>query len=217
MTVLARSVARGARRPLVLVDLPFASFESSDARAVDTALHFVQAARVDGIKLEPARVGLSRARAICEAGVPVMAHLGLSSQDVMDGVFDPLGNTAAAARQLVDSALAYQEAGVFAVLLEALPAELAGIVTEKLVVPTIGVGSGAGCSGQILSLHDVVGLDPRHDPPWVRHYGALYDAGLEAVQSYVAEVRDGRFPAGEHSFAMAPEALESVKAALGTG
>ena len=159
MLVLTRAVTRGARRPLVIADMPFGSFQVSDGAAVENAIRFVKDAGADAVKLEGAGPMLSRVRAIVGAGIPVMGHVGLTPQTAtMLGGFKAQGRTADKAARLLADALALEQAGCFAVVLEAVPAAVADEVTRRLLIPTIGIGAGAGTDGQVLVWHDLLGL-----------------------------------------------------------
>ena len=159
LLMLTRAVVRGAKRPLVIADMPFGSFQSSDETAVENAIRFVKEAGADAVKLEGAGPTLSRVQAIFGAGVPVMGHVGLTPQSAtMLGGFKAQGRTAEKAERLYEDALALEAAGAFAIVLEAVPAQVAAHVTEALQVPTIGIGAGADCDGQVLVWHDLLGL-----------------------------------------------------------
>jgi 3-methyl-2-oxobutanoate hydroxymethyltransferase len=206
MLVLTRAVTRGARRPLVVADLPFGSFQVSDETAVGNAVRFVKEAGADAVKLEGAGPMLSRAQAIVGAGVPVMAHIGLTPQSAtMLGGFRAQGRTAEKARRLLDDALALEAAGAFALVLEAVPAPVATRISEALTIPTIGIGAGAGCDGQVLVWHDLLGLYEGHAPRFVKQYADLAPLILGALEAYAADVREGRFPEEQHTYAMPDE------------
>jgi 3-methyl-2-oxobutanoate hydroxymethyltransferase len=159
MLILTRAVTRGARRPLVVADMPFGSFQISDETALENAIRFVKEAGADAVKVEGAGPTLSRVRALVGAGVPVMGHVGLTPQSAtMLGGFRAQGRTAARARALLDDALELERAGCFAVVLEAVPAPVAARITTALEVPTIGIGAGLDCDGQVLVYHDLLGL-----------------------------------------------------------
>ena len=215
MIVLTRAVNRGARRPLVVADMPFGSFQVSDEDAVRNAVRFVKEARADAVKIEGAGPMLSRARAIVGAGVPVMAHIGLTPQSAtMLGGFRAQGRTAEKARQLVDDALALEAAGAFALVLEAVPAPVAARITGALSIPTIGIGAGAACDGQVLVWHDLLGLYEGHAPRFVKQYADLAPTILAALETYAADVREGRFPEEQHTYSMPDEELARFEEAL---
>jgi 3-methyl-2-oxobutanoate hydroxymethyltransferase len=203
MLFLTRTVARAARRPLVVGDMPFGSYQVSDEDAIRNAVRFVKEAGADAVKLEGAGASLSRVRAIVGAGIPVMGHIGLTPQSAtMLGGFRTQGRTAEAARRLVDDALALEAAGCFSVVLEAMPTPVATRITEALQVPTIGIGAGAGCDGQVLVYHDLLGLSEGHLPRFVKKYANLSREIRDALEAYVDDVRSGAFPSEEYSYPM---------------
>ena len=174
MLMLARAVSRGARRPLLVADLPFGAYQVSNRVAVSNAIRFVREASADAVKIEGAGTTIRRAAAIVAAGVPVMGHLGLTPQTAtMLGGYHPQGRTAASATRLLADAQALEAAGCFSIVLEAVPAEVAARVTDALRIPTIGIGSGASCDGQVLVWHDLLGLTSGHLPRFVKQYAQL--------------------------------------------
>src|SRR5262247_3487704 len=174
MLILTRAVTRGASRPLVIADMPFGSFQVSDEDAVENAIRFVKEAGADAVKLEGAGAMLSRVRSIVDAGIPVMGHLGLTPQSAtMLGGFKAQGRSAEKALRLYDDARALEAAGCFALVLEAVPAPVAARITEALTIPTIGIGAGAGCDGQVLVYHDLLGLFEGHTPRFVKQYADI--------------------------------------------
>src|SRR3990170_5556188 len=190
MLVLTRAVTRGAHRPLVVADMPFGSFQVSDEDALRNAIRFVKEAQADAVKLEGAGPSLSRARAIVEAGIPVMGHVGLTPQSATAlGGFKAQGRTAEKARRLVEDALALEQAGCFSLVLEAVPAPVAARITELLSIPTLGIGAGAACDGQVLVWHDLLGLYEGASPRFVKRYADLaseIERALVAVWAVVA-------------------------------
>jgi 3-methyl-2-oxobutanoate hydroxymethyltransferase len=215
MIVLTRAVNRGARRPLVVADMPFGSFQVSDEEAVTNGIRFLKEASADAVKLEGAGPMLSRAQALVGAGVPVMGHIGLTPQSAtMLGGFKAQGRTAAKAHRLLEDALALQDAGVFALVLEAVPAPVAARITEALAIPTIGIGAGVDCDGQVLVWHDLLGLYEGRSPRFVKQYADLSTAIQTAVEAYVADVRERRFPEPQHTYSMPEEELTAFEAAL---
>ena len=216
MIVLTRAVTRGALRPLVIADMPFGSFQVSDAEAVANAIRFVKEAAADAVKLEGAGPTLSRVAAIVGAGIPVMGHIGLTPQSATAlGGFKAQGRTADQARRLVDDARALEAAGCFSVVLEAVPAPVAEEITRRLTVPTIGIGAGAATDGQVLVWHDLLGLYHGHAPRFVKRYADLATVIRDAVSAYAEDVRDHRFPDGVHTYGMSEEELEAFRAAVG--
>jgi 3-methyl-2-oxobutanoate hydroxymethyltransferase len=212
LLMLTRAVTRGAKRPLVVADLPFGSFQISDAGAVENAVRFVKEAGADAVKLEGAGPTLSRVQAIVGAGIPVMGHVGLTPQSAtMLGGFKAQGRTAEKAGRLYEDALALEAAGCFAIVLEAVPAAVAARVTEALRVPTIGIGAGAACDGQVLVWHDLLGLYEGKAPRFVRRYADLATEARRAVEAYVDDVREGRFPEEQHTYAIPDEELDAFE------
>jgi 3-methyl-2-oxobutanoate hydroxymethyltransferase len=210
MLMLTRAVTRGARRPIVVADMPFGSFQVSDEDALRNAIRFVKDAAADAVKLEGAGPSLSRVVALVGAGIPVMGHIGLTPQSAtMLGGFRAQGRTAEKARRLLEEAIALEEAGCFALVLEAVPAPVAARISETLVIPTIGIGSGAECDGQVLVLHDLLGLYEGRSPRFAKRYADIGDDIRAALEQFGAEVRSGAFPAEEHTYAMPEEELEA--------
>jgi 3-methyl-2-oxobutanoate hydroxymethyltransferase len=203
MLFLTRTVARAVHRPLIVGDMPFGSYQVSDEEAVRNAIRFVKEARADVVKIEGAGPMVSRARAIIQAGIPVVGHIGLTPQSATQlGGFKTQGKTARAARRLIDDALALEEAGCFALVLEAIPAPVAAAITSRLTIPTIGIGAGVECDGQVLVYHDLLGLTEGHIPRFVKRYANLSREIRDALEAYATDVRHGTFPADEHSYAM---------------
>ena len=215
LLMLTRAVVRGAKRPLVIADMPFGSFQASDESAVGNAVRFVKEAGADAVKLEGAGPTLSRVQAIVGAGVPVMGHVGLTPQSAtMLGGFKAQGRTAEKAEQLYEDALALEAAGCFAIVLEAVPAPVAARVTEALRVPTIGIGAGADCDGQVLVWHDLLGLYEGKAPRFVKRYADLASEARKALEAYVDDVREGRFPEEQHTYTIPDEELAEFEARL---
>jgi len=208
-------VTRGAKRPIVVADMPFGSYEASNEQAVANAVRLVKDGGADAVKLERGGTSIDRAHAIVEAGIAVMGHIGLTPQTAtVLGGFKAQGRTADRAQQLVDDALALQAAGCFAVVLEAVPGPVAEAVTKALAVPTIGIGAGGGTDGQVLVWHDMLGFYEGHSPRFVKRYADLGDAIVEALGRYAEEVRSGAFPEEQHTYAMPEEervAFEQAK------
>ena len=213
LLLLTRAVTRGAKRPLVIADMPFGSFQVSDGEAVANAVRFVKEAGADAVKLEGAGPTLSRVQAIVGAGVPVMGHVGLTPQSAtMLGGFKAQGRTADTAEQLYEDALALEAAGCFAIVLEAVPAPVAAAVTGALRVPTIGIGAGAACDGQVLVWHDLLGLYEGKAPRFVKRYADLAAEAKRALEAYVGDVREGRFPEEQHTYTIPDEELDAFDA-----
>jgi len=215
MIILTRAVNRGARRPLVIADLPFGSYQVSDEQALETSVRFVKEGAADAVKLEGAGPMLSRVRAVTAAGIPVMGHIGLTPQTAtMLGGFKAQGRTAAKASRLYEDALALQAAGCFSIVLEAVPAPVAEHITEALEIPTIGIGAGAACDGQVLVWHDLLGLYEGRAPRFVKQYAELAPTIRDAVAQYASDVRDGAFPEEKHTYAISDEELALFEAAI---
>jgi 3-methyl-2-oxobutanoate hydroxymethyltransferase len=208
MLMLTRAVTRGARRPLVIADMPFGSFQISDEEALTNAIRFVKEAGADGVKLEGGGPSISRVRALVGAGIPVMGHIGLTPQSVtMLGGFKAQGRSAEKARALLADARELESAGCFALVLEAVPAPVAKQITSVLSVPTIGIGAGADCDGQVLVWHDLLGLYDGHAPRFVKRYANLAPEITAALRGYVDDVRSGAFPEEQHTYSMPDEEL----------
>jgi 3-methyl-2-oxobutanoate hydroxymethyltransferase len=213
MLFMTRTVARTAGRPIVIGDMPFGSYQVSDEQAVENAIRFVKEAGADVVKLEGAGPSLSRVQAIVGAGIPVMGHVGLTPQSAtMLGGFKAQGRTAAKALQLVADARALEAAGCFAVVLEAVPPAVAARITDALHVPTIGIGAGPDCDGQVLVYHDLLGLYEGRAPRFVKRYADVGSEIRRALGAYVADVRSGAFPGDEHTYSMPDDELAEFEA-----
>lgn len=205
------AVARGAKNALVVVDMPFMSYQSSVYDAVVNAGRLMKEARANAVKLEGGVEVADRIRAIVDCQIPVCAHIGLTPQGINAlGGFKVQGKTADSARKLLEDAHAVEEAGAFAVVLEAIPAELAARVSAELTIPTIGIGAGAGCDGQVLVNQDMLGMFHDFTPKFVRRFAEVGDVMLEAYRAYDAAVKDGSFPAAEHTYAAPAGVLENL-------
>lgn len=198
-----RAVSRGAERCLLIGDMPFMSYQASASEAVRNAGRFLQEAGMDAVKLEGGQERVETIRAIVRAGIPVLGHLGLTPQSIHQlGGFKVQGRSALAGKQLLEDALALEEAGCFGIVLESIPDRLAGYVSGQLEVPTIGIGAGPSCDGQVLVLHDVLGLVPRLTPRFTKQYTHLIEEIDQALQEFRREVESEIFPAAEHSFSI---------------
>jgi 3-methyl-2-oxobutanoate hydroxymethyltransferase len=218
MVFLTRAVTRGARRPLVVADMPFGSFQVSDESALENAIRFVKEAGADAVKLEGAGPTVSRVRALVGAGIPVMGHVGLTPQSAtMLGGFKAQGRTAERARALLEDALELEQAGCFSIVLEAVPTPVATRVTRALDVPTIGIGAGPGCDGQVLVYHDLLGLYEGRAPRFVKRYADVAGQIREALEAFAADVRTGTFPEEQHTYAMPEEELRRFEQDLREG
>ncbi|MEW5958718.1 MAG: 3-methyl-2-oxobutanoate hydroxymethyltransferase [Chloroflexota bacterium] len=196
-----KAVARGARRAFLVGDMPFLSYQVDPIEAVRNAGRFIKEAGMDAVKLEGGSEVVDAVRAMVRAGIPVMGHLGLTPQTATKlGGYKVQAKTSAAARQLLENALALQEAGCFAIVLEAVPAQVGELVSRKLSIPTIGIGAGPGCDGQVLVFHDVLGLFDRFTPKFVKRYAELHQSILAALQAYRQEVESRDFPTAAHCY-----------------
>lgn len=203
MVLFTRGVMRGVQRAFVVADMPFGSYQVSEDMAITNAVRLVKEGGADAVKLEGAGRALTRIGGIVDAGIPVMGHIGLTPQSAgMLGGYRAQGRTAATAKRLVDQAVALERAGCFAVVLEAIPAVVAARITETLKIPTIGIGAGPDCSGQVLVWHDVLGLSPDPMPRFVKAYARLAEVITGALTEYAREVRSGAFPEERHTYNM---------------
>jgi 3-methyl-2-oxobutanoate hydroxymethyltransferase len=216
MLMLTRAVSRGVRRAFVVADMPFGAYQPGEDEALRNAIRFVKEAGADAVKLEGAGRTLTRISAILDAGIPVMGHVGLTPQSAsLAGSYKARGRTAAEARRIFDEARALERTGCFAVVLEAIPARVAARITDTLKIPTIGIGAGASCDGQVLVWHDLLGLTRGHVPRFVKRYANLSQTMLDALQRYAADVRSAAFPDDTHTYSMPPEELARFEAQIG--
>lgn len=211
----AKAVRRGASLPFLIGDMPFSSYETDIPAAIANAARFMKEAGMDCIKLEGGQEMAETVRAIYNAGIPVMGHIGLTPQSVAKlGGFKVQGKDAASAHKLIDDALALEEAGAWGVLLECIPDRVAQIITDQLTVPTVGIGAGPHCDGQVLILHDLIGFFDRFTPKFAKRYMNLLEEIERALKQYGQEVKEGAFPGPEHCFTISDEELEKVLAKL---
>ena len=205
------AVARGAKNALVVVDMPFMSYQTSVYDAVVNAGRLMKEGRANAVKLEGGVSVCPQIKAITDAGIPVMAHLGLTPQSINAfGGFKVQGKNEAAARKLIDDAKAVEEAGAFALVLECVPAKLAKIISEQLTIPTIGIGAGAGCDGQILVYQNMLGMFSDYTPKFVKRFAEVGSVMKEAFANYIKEVQAETYPAEEHTFKIDDEVLEKL-------
>ena len=198
-----RAVARGANTAMLIGDMPFMSYQTSTEEAVRNAGRFLQNGGMDAIKLEGGHERAEAIRMISAAGIPVMGHIGLTPQSVHQlGGFRPQGKSALAAKRLLEDALRLEDAGCFSIVLESVPARLGKLISQKLSIPTIGIGAGAGCDGQVLVTHDALGLFERFTPKFVKKYADLHGEMQRAFTEYIADVQARTFPAAEHTVEM---------------
>jgi 3-methyl-2-oxobutanoate hydroxymethyltransferase len=218
MVMLARAARRGTHRAFFLVDMPLGSFQVSDEESVRNAVRFVKEAGAEGVKLEGGGSSSARARAIVAAGIPVMGHIGLTPQSAtLLGGLKAQGRTAAKARQLYADAQALQAAGCFAIVLEAVPARVALRISESLRIPTIGIGAGRDCDGQVLVWHDLLGITEGVTPRFVKRYANLAAETRRALETFAAEVRSGAFPTEEHTYKIPESELALFESELEGG
>jgi 3-methyl-2-oxobutanoate hydroxymethyltransferase len=211
MLLLARAARRGASRALLIADMPFGSVQVSDEVTVTNAVRFVKEAAVDAVKVEGAGPMLRRIGAVIDAGIPVVGHIGLTPQSADQlGGYKPQGRTAAKAHRLLEDARALERVGCVAIVLEAMPEPVAAQITSALTIPTIGIGAGVKCDGQVLVWHDLLGLGGVPDgpdnrvriPKFVKQYADLGPQIVKALEAYIADVQAGRFPSAEHTYSM---------------
>jgi 3-methyl-2-oxobutanoate hydroxymethyltransferase len=206
-----RAVSRGVSRAHLVGDLPFMSYQASVSEALKNAGSLLQKGGMDAVKLEGGRDRVPAIRAIISAGIPVMGHLGLTPQSVHQlGGWKVQGKSMQAAKILMEDSLILEDAGCYSVVLEAIPAEVAELISKRLTIPVIGIGAGAGCDGQILVTHDLLGLFDRFTPSFVKKYANLFGEMERAFKEYIADVKERRFPAAEHSNSMDPQAFRDL-------
>lgn len=206
-----RAVVRGVEHALVVTDMPFGSCSSSIPAAIDNAVRILKEGRADAVKVEGGVAMARTVAAMVAAGIPVQGHIGLTPQTATSlGGFKVQGKSAQAAHQLIDDALALEAAGCFSVVLEAIPAPLAEHITGRLAIPTIGIGAGPDCDGQVLVIHDLVGLYDRFTPKFVKQYARINEPVGEALRQYREEVQNRTFPTAAHSFTMKAEEMDRL-------
>ena len=211
----SRAVARGAKSALLVGDMPFMSYQVSVEEATRNAGRFLQQGGMDAVKLEGGRERADAVRAITGAGIPVMGHLGLTPQSINQlGGFRAQGKTASAAKRLLEDAQILEEAGAFSLVLESVPARLGEYISKHISIPAIGIGAGAGCDGQVLVTHDLLGLFERFTPKFVRQYANLHETMHTAFAEYIEDVESKRFPAAEHTVEMTDAEWDSFQKEL---
>ncbi|MBU1569756.1 MAG: 3-methyl-2-oxobutanoate hydroxymethyltransferase, partial [Proteobacteria bacterium] len=207
-----KAVSSAVKSALVIGDMPFGSYNVSVEKAVENANRMMKEARADAIKLEGGKQMAHVVEAIVNAGIPVQGHIGLTPQTASSlGGFKVQGKSFEAAKALIEDARALEDAGCFSVVLEAIPSPIAKMVTEAISIPTIGIGAGIDCDGQVLVIHDLIGLFERFTPKFVKQYAKISDVILSAVSQYKSDVENMRFPEEKHSFSMNPKELEKLK------
>ena len=205
-----RAVSRGAKAALLIGDMPFMSYQVSIEEAIRNAGRFLQQGGMEAVKLEGGRERLETIKAILGAGIPVMGHLGLTPQSVnLLGGFRPQGRTAVSAERLLEDAQMLEEAGCFSLVLESVPTRLAGMISKRLSIPTIGIGAGSTCDGQVLVTHDLLGLFDRFTPKFVKRYADLHTSMVNSFTSYIDDVKQRSFPAKEHCIDLPNEEWEA--------
>jgi 3-methyl-2-oxobutanoate hydroxymethyltransferase len=215
MLTLARAVRRGLRTPVMVGDLPFGSYESSNEQAIESAQRFVKEAGCDAVKLERGGQSADRARAIIRSGIPVMGHVGLTPQTATTlGGFKTQGRTAEAAARLTEETLALQSVGCFAIVFEAIPAAVTEALMPQIDVPVIGIGAGAATDGQVLVFHDLLGIFTGRAPKFVKRYADVHGEMVRGMRAYARDVRARRFPGEEHAYPIDPEELDAFKGYL---
>ena len=201
-----KAVARGASNALLIGDMPFMSYQVSPSEALRNAGRFLQEAGMDAVKLEGGRARLDAVRAIVGSGIPVLGHLGLTPQSVNQlGGFTTQGRIAEEAGEILTDAMALEDAGCFGIVLESVPSRLAEYISNKLTIPSIGIGAGPGCDGQVLVTHDLLGLFDKFTPKFVKQYKVLHQEIHQALQEYKIDVENGNFPGKAHSFSMSDQ------------
>jgi 3-methyl-2-oxobutanoate hydroxymethyltransferase len=215
MLMLAAAVRRGLTTPLLVGDLPFGSYEVSNEQAVITAQRFVKEAGCDAVKLERGGSSVERARAIVEAGVPVMGHVGLTPQTATAlGGYRSQGRTAERALDVARDALTLQEAGCFAIVFEAVPSALTEAIMPRMEVPVIGIGAGPAADGQVLVFHDLLGIYDGHAARFVKRYADVREQMVKGVSAFATDVRERRYPEPDHGYTMAPDEAARLKQLL---
>ncbi len=210
-----RAVARGAKRAFLVGDMPFMSYQADTGEAIRNAGRFLKEAGMDSIKLEGGEEVCDTVRAIVRAGIPVMGHIGLTPQSISKlGGYKVQGKTATDARRLLADAQTLEAAGCYSIVLEAVPAPVAAAISRRLTIPTIGIGAGAGCDGQVLVYHDLLGLFDRFQPKFVKQYADVRGVILQALTTFRDEVQSKEFPGAEHTYAMSETALQEFLASL---
>jgi 3-methyl-2-oxobutanoate hydroxymethyltransferase len=212
MLMMAAAVRRGLEKPLLIGDMPFGSYETSNEDAIRNAQRFVKEAGVDAVKLERGGPSVDRARAIIRSGIPVMGHVGLTPQTAGQlGGFKAQGRTGEAAAKLAEEALALESIGCFAIVFEAIPSAVTEALVSRLEVPVIGIGAGPATDGQVLVLHDLLGVYEGHQPKFVKRYAEVRKEMLKGISGYASDVRSGRFPDEEkHTYSIPQEELEEL-------
>jgi 3-methyl-2-oxobutanoate hydroxymethyltransferase len=215
MLMLAAAVRRGLRTPFLVGDLPFGSYEASDEQAIATAQRFIKEAGCDAVKLERGGTSVQRAKAIVDAGIPVMGHVGLTPQTATAlGGYRAQGRTTDRALTVARDAIALQDAGCFSLVFEAIPAAVTDVVMERIEIPVIGIGAGPGTDGQVLVFHDLLGIYDGHAPRFAKRYAEIKAQMVAGVAEYADEVRRGGFPAQQHTYSIDEAELDRFRSLL---
>jgi 3-methyl-2-oxobutanoate hydroxymethyltransferase len=215
LLMLAQAVRRGLKTPLMIGDLPFGSYEASNEEAIRSAQRFIKEAGCDAVKIERGGTSVDRAKAMVDAGIPVMGHVGLTPQTATAlGGYRSQGRTAERALNVLHDALALQEAGCFAIVFEAIPTDVTDVIMEFMEVPIIGIGAGPSTDGQVLVLHDLLAIHQGFKPKFVKEYAAIGEAMVDGVRAYAEEVRSRVFPGPQHGYGIAPEELERLRSTV---
>jgi 3-methyl-2-oxobutanoate hydroxymethyltransferase len=218
LLMLAAAVRRGLSTPLLVGDMPFGSYEASNELAIRSAQRFVKEAGVDAVKLERGGSSVERTRAIVDAGIPVMGHVGLTPQNATAlGGYRSQGRTAERALEVMRDALGLQEAGAFSVVFEAIPSPLSEAIMPRMRIAVIGIGAGAATDGQVLVFHDLLGIYAGHKARFVKQYANVREQMIEGVKAFADDVRARRYPEPEHEYTMAPDELERLHELVGEG
>jgi 3-methyl-2-oxobutanoate hydroxymethyltransferase len=211
LLMLAQAVRRGLKTPLMIGDMPFGSYEASNEEAIRSAQRFIKEAGCDAVKIERGGTSVERARALVDAGIPVMGHVGLTPQTATAlGGYRSQGRTAERALSVVHDALALQEAGCFAIVFEAIPSALTEAIMPRMEIPVIGIGAGAAADGQVLVFHDLLGIYSGHAARFVKRYAGVRDEMIKGVGAFADEVRARKYPGEEHGYTMAPDEIAGL-------
>jgi 3-methyl-2-oxobutanoate hydroxymethyltransferase len=215
MLMLAAATRRGLQTPLLVGDLPFGSYEASDEQAIATSQRFIKEACCDAVKLERGGTSVQRARAIVDAGIPVVGHVGLTPQTATAlGGYRAQGRTAERALNVARDAIALERAGCFALVIEAIPAAVTQALMARLEIPVIGIGAGPATDGQVLVFHDLLGIYDGHAPRFAKRFGDLREQMVAGVAAYASEVRSGAFPGPEHTYSIDEDEMRTFEAGL---
>ena len=208
LVMLAQAVRRGLETPLMIGDMPFGSYEASDEEAIHSAQRFIKEAGCDAVKIERGGTSVERTRALVDAGIPVMGHVGLTPQTATAlGGYRSQGRTAERALSVLHDALALQEAGCFAIVFEAIPSALTEAIMPRMEIPVIGIGAGPAADGQVLVFHDLLGIYSGHAARFVKRYAGVRDEMIKGVSAFADDVRARRYPEEEHGYTMAPDEI----------